>query len=185
MCAFIFFMSAQPADESSALSMGVVNRIIALVVPGYEQMGLESQLYWQDSLEHVVRKLAHFSEYAVLGALAANLARQIAAARRAAGTPSTNGASARNGRQGPQALGGASPNDAGSMPRPLRIIRTALVPWAASALYAATDEFHQMFVPGRACLATDVLIDSAGAAVGIALLLAIACAIEKRAERKR
>lgn len=32
-----------------------------------------------------------------------------------------------------------------------------------TVLYAATDEFHQLFVPGRAGRIMDVLIDSAGA----------------------
>lgn len=39
-----------------------------------------------------------------------------------------------------------------------------------TAAYAASDEFHQIFVPGRAGRITDVLIDSAGAF--IALLIA-------------
>jgi VanZ family protein len=30
-------------------------------------------------------------------------------------------------------------------------------------IYAASDEFHQMFVPGRSCRAVDVLIDMTGA----------------------
>lgn len=33
-----------------------------------------------------------------------------------------------------------------------------------TAAYACTDEFHQLFVPGRAGRVTDVLIDSIGAA---------------------
>lgn len=33
--------------------------------------------------------------------------------------------------------------------------------------YAATDELHQYFVPGRACMFTDVCIDSVGALLGI------------------
>jgi len=37
-------------------------------------------------------------------------------------------------------------------------------------LYAATDEFHQRFVPGRTSLVSDVLIDTAG---GAAALLAL------------
>lgn len=37
------------------------------------------------------------------------------------------------------------------------------------ALYAVTDEIHQAFIPGRRALVTDVLIDSAGAFVGIVL----------------
>lgn len=36
-----------------------------------------------------------------------------------------------------------------------------------AALYAATDELHQYFVPGRACMFTDVCIDSVGALLGI------------------
>ena len=39
--------------------------------------------------------------------------------------------------------------------------------WLASACYAATDEFHQLFVPGRSGQFTDVCIDSGGAVVGI------------------
>lgn len=34
---------------------------------------------------------------------------------------------------------------------------------------AVLDEFHQSFVPGRGSLVSDVLIDTAGAAIGIAL----------------
>lgn len=43
------------------------------------------------------------------------------------------------------------------------------VVWAAAIciVYAATDEVHQMFVPGRGAQVKDVLIDSAGAVVGI------------------
>lgn len=36
-------------------------------------------------------------------------------------------------------------------------------------LYASSDEFHQLFVPGRAGRITDVLIDSSGALTGILL----------------
>ncbi len=35
---------------------------------------------------------------------------------------------------------------------------------AVTAAYAGTDEFHQIFVEGRACMLTDVLIDSCGGA---------------------
>ena len=38
------------------------------------------------------------------------------------------------------------------------------------ALYAATDEFHQLFVDGRSAQVSDVCIDTTGAAVGAALL---------------
>lgn len=45
--------------------------------------------------------------------------------------------------------------------------------WGISTAYAATDEFHQIFVPGRAGMVTDVMIDSSGALAGI-LLAALA-----------
>lgn len=37
--------------------------------------------------------------------------------------------------------------------------------------YAATDEFHQSFVPGRTSRVTDVLIDAVGASMGVFLAL--------------
>ncbi|MBC8536732.1 VanZ family protein [Feifania hominis] len=41
------------------------------------------------------------------------------------------------------------------------------------ALYAVSDELHQYFVPGRSCELRDVLIDTAGAAVGVGLVLTV------------
>ncbi len=49
-------------------------------------------------------------------------------------------------------------------------IRRAWPAWLMTIAYAATDEFHQSFVPGRTARMTDVLIDAAGAAIGIALV---------------
>ena len=40
--------------------------------------------------------------------------------------------------------------------------------FAISALYAVSDELHQLFVEGRSCQLTDILIDSAGALIGVA-----------------
>lgn len=42
--------------------------------------------------------------------------------------------------------------------------------WFVATEYAATDEFHQLFVQGRSGQLRDVLIDSAGAAVGVLLV---------------
>ena len=51
-------------------------------------------------------------------------------------------------------------------------------PWlllalAATAAYAETDEVHQLFVPGRSGQLKDVLIDTAGGALGLGLLALI------------
>ncbi len=40
----------------------------------------------------------------------------------------------------------------------------------ATVLYAATDEFHQTFIPSREGCVRDVLIDSTGAVVGLIAL---------------
>ena len=42
-----------------------------------------------------------------------------------------------------------------------------VLPWLIAAGYAATDEFHQLFVPGRSGQISDVLLDSAGALAGV------------------
>jgi VanZ family protein len=42
----------------------------------------------------------------------------------------------------------------------------------AGSAYAATDELHQSFVPGRAGLVTDWLIDTAAVVIGVGLLVA-------------
>ncbi len=41
-----------------------------------------------------------------------------------------------------------------------------------AALYAASDEYHQKFVPGRNAAVSDVLLDTCGAGVGLALVWA-------------
>lgn len=42
-----------------------------------------------------------------------------------------------------------------------------------SVIYAISDEVHQIFSEGRACRITDVLIDSAGALLGIIIVFII------------
>ena len=46
--------------------------------------------------------------------------------------------------------------------------RLAALAVAAAALYAVTDEFRQRFVSGRTSSPVDVLIDTCGAAAGVA-----------------
>lgn len=49
-----------------------------------------------------------------------------------------------------------------------------------SALYAASDEFHQSFVAGRGPQVSDVLLDTAGAATGAILMGALYLMVRKR-----
>ena len=48
-----------------------------------------------------------------------------------------------------------------------------------SCIYAMTDEFHQLFVVGRSCQITDVMIDTTGAVIG-ATCFVIILILEKR-----
>ena len=45
--------------------------------------------------------------------------------------------------------------------------KRAVIALVLTAVYASTDEFHQLFVPGRAGKVTDVLIDSTGALIAL------------------
>ncbi len=51
----------------------------------------------------------------------------------------------------------------------------SLILWSEviAVLYAATDEFHQLFIPGRSGQVTDVLIDGTGAFLGCLLFYII------------
>ena len=53
-----------------------------------------------------------------------------------------------------------------------RPVRASLFAMLTCFLYACSDEIHQLFVPGRAGMIRDVLIDGVGFAFGIALSLA-------------
>lgn len=59
-------------------------------------------------------------------------------------------------------------------------IGTAFV---VSVLYAVSDEIHQKFVPGRSGEVRDVLIDSAGVALGCVLLYIVIVFINNRRKR--
>ena len=53
----------------------------------------------------------------------------------------------------------------------------------AGALYAVSDEIHQIFVPGRSCQAFDVLIDSSGVLTGTIIML-LFLVLSKKAVRR-
>lgn len=54
------------------------------------------------------------------------------------------------------------------------------------AIYAISDEIHQLFVPGRSGQVRDVIIDSCGSLVGIAIVLILIKLLEiKRHKKKR
>jgi hypothetical protein len=50
--------------------------------------------------------------------------------------------------------------------QPFHATRTVAWAWLVGAAYAASDELHQHFVPGRQASALDLVFDAAGVAVG-------------------
>lgn len=67
--------------------------------------------------------------------------------------------------------------------RPFRrsIVFCSLLGWSFATLYAASDEIHQIFVPGRGPAPIDVLLDSSGAALGAAIAALIWVLTRKKA----
>ncbi|MBQ7536274.1 MAG: VanZ family protein [Stomatobaculum sp.] len=130
--AVIFCFSSKDAASSTEDSYLIGRTAAVLLVPGFRGMSAEEQQAVVKSMDHKVRKTAHFFEYAVLGALLAGVFFQ-------AGSGKTD------------------------------CIRQGIRAWAAGIGYAASDEIHQMFVPGRACMWTDVVLDSAGVLAGLLL----------------
>jgi len=63
--------------------------------------------------------------------------------------------------------------------------RVFLVSSGWCAFYAATDEFHQYFVPGRACMWQDWLIDVAGVLLGVGAAFVLFWLMDKMREKRR
>lgn len=61
--------------------------------------------------------------------------------------------------------------------------REIFVPWIITTAYAATDEIHQLLVPGRSGQLSDVILDSAGALAGLLVLGAVRFFVRRRREK--
>ncbi len=63
----IFLFSSQSAQDSSKLSGEIVDIVIKVVYPNYNDLSFEQQQQIKEKVTLIVRKLAHFTEFAVLG----------------------------------------------------------------------------------------------------------------------
>ena len=124
----IYGLSAQVATDSNALSHGVTEVVVETIEKVVPSASLDV-----DTLNHMMRKNAHFLAYLLLGILVSQ-------------------ALAWNGLHGSE-----------------NARHTIMI----CVLYAISDEVHQMLVPGRGPAVFDVMIDSAGVCVGLALYGAI------------
>ena len=136
-CVFIFQMSAKGGDVSQGMSDGVIVSAIKVLYPGFASMSSDAQAAAINTWSFPVRKAAHLGEYAMLGLLASNACIQLARARGSEVCLRSDGK------------------------------RLLLVAFVLCVLYAASDEFHQLFVDGRSGQLRDVAIDSCGAAIGV------------------
>lgn len=65
--AAIFFFSSQNASSSSHTSGRVVRIVLSIFVRGFDEMTVEEQDVLVSQYGHIVRKCAHFTEFAALG----------------------------------------------------------------------------------------------------------------------
>ncbi|MGX8706623.1 MAG: VanZ family protein [bacterium] len=66
VAALIFFFSSQTGEDSSKLSGAVTRWLLERVIPGFTDMTQAQQRVYMRRLGLLVRKAAHFSEYALL-----------------------------------------------------------------------------------------------------------------------
>lgn len=128
--AVIFIFSSHTAEESTEDSSFVEEIIGKIFVKDFEELPEEEQEEFYSDISFAVRKLAHFTEYTILGILLINA----------------------------------------GLYYKKRWLYTAAICFAIGSAYAASDEIHQLFVPGRAGLVTDWMIDSAGVLTGVLLV---------------
>ena len=63
----IFCFSAQTGEESGAMSGKITTWVLKLIIPHFEELAPDRQETIRYTVGLVIRKLAHFSEYALLG----------------------------------------------------------------------------------------------------------------------
>lgn len=167
--ALIFFMSAHTGADLDT-GEGIAAQIKRWLA------GLAAPIFGEGA--DVVSPLAHFMEYAVFGALlfvalfqTRRSAETETASRQGTAEESASPKDIAEESAGPNddngklaSPGGATGTPASPAPRTLWLLALAAV--AIASLYGVTDEFHQSFVPDRACDPVDWLVDTAGAALG-------------------
>lgn len=130
--AVIFSFSLQPGDVSGNISGSFLRKVLEWFAPGVfeqlETMPQEQLEFWH----MILRKCAHFTEFAVLGVLSSLTLLQT------------------------------------------KVLRRGLSAVAFCLVIASMDETLQLFVDGRAGRVLDVIIDGAGALIGIGVVFIFA-----------
>lgn len=142
----IFLFSSQDGTSSAHLSSGLVHRFVLFFLPKH----LSGNETLVGTLEFIVRKGAHMTEYAVLAILALAQIRAYFLWKK------------------------DLPEESSSAQNGLRPLFQLGISVGFVFLYACTDEFHQTFISDRSGQFRDVLIDTAGGLLGGLVFLLIA-----------
>ena len=155
---FIFGLSTSAGAPNN--TSRIIGPIVRWLVPGISNEALGRVVF-------AVRKTSHVTEYAILAVLTWRARRQPKVGQASSlpqGLPAPNHKSRE----------GYPERRAGSLPH--QPARGDLHPWrhadavfafVLAAAFAASDEWHQSFVPSRQGSAWDVLLDSGGAVLGL------------------
>ena len=191
--ALIFFYSSRQADVSAEDSGRIGITLGRIFISDFEEWPEEEQQEFAARIDHPVRKTAHAAEYAVLGFLAAGACAGTAGSAgtsrssgmagssgvaESAGTAESSGVAESAGTAESSGVAGRTGNGAWRKFR-----KEMFLPWFIAALYAASDEIHQLFVPGRSGQLSDVILDSAGALAGVAAFTVLWWLINRRKAR--
>lgn len=68
VAAMIFYFSSENSEESMQTSTGLTVFVLRLVIPGYDGLSAKEKGAILQQVAHFVRKAAHFTEFAMLGA---------------------------------------------------------------------------------------------------------------------
>lgn len=160
-CITIFYFSNQVADTSSTSSGRVVNFVMK-VLPQFKNMEEHEKEYIANEvLQPIVRKMAHFLIYTVLGFLTINFALTC---------KETNNPCYEN-------------EQCSTLQLKKQQYKKILYSQLFGTLYAISDEIHQLFIEGRSCEFRDVCIDSLGVLTGITIMLIIVKIFERLKEK--
>lgn len=179
--ALIFFYSSRQADVSAEDSGRIGITLGRIFISDFEEWPEEEQQEFAARIDHPVRKTAHAAEYVVLGFLAAGACAGTAGSAgtsRSSGMAGSSGVAESAGTAESSGVAGRTGNGARRKFR-----KEMFLPWLIAALYAASDEIHQLFVPGRSGQLSDVILDSAGALAGVAAFTVLCWLINRRKAR--
>lgn len=177
--AVIFINSSFSGNESAGFSEAIIGFLVSvsrLLGEGKTAVSIREMLS-SDGFHLLLRKSAHFMEFGILGILVSgSLGCSTARCAKPAGDkkhPAKDNDERLENEAGPVVKDGRTTGDRCGFKAFLQgVPGKTLFSTLLCAMYAVTDEIHQLYVPGRACSPWDVLIDTAGAFVlGGAFLL--------------